>query len=218
MIKEIFIGKKPSDFHMNSIVKAFIVSEIFLWSSWNAIIPIFAIFAATQIQGGNTEIAASSFSGYLIVRVVFELISGRYLSKSKEARKFTVSIAGIILISLGYLGFAITKNVVSLFFFYGLIGMGLGVASPAKNSLFSMHLDKNKEVTEWSIYDGFVFMGMAMSAAIGGFVANRYGFAFLFYLVAVTNLISIIPYVLYSKRRKADKALPFLADVAHGKI
>lgn len=205
MIKEIFIGKRPSDFHMNSVVKAFIISEIFLWSSWNAIIPIFAIFAATQIPGGNTEIAAASFSCYLIVRVIFELISGRYLSRSNEMQKFIVTIMGIILMSLGYLGFAITKNVFSLFVFYSIIGMGLGVASPAKNSLFSTHLDKDKEVTEWSIYDGFVFMGMAMSAAIGGFVANRYGFAFLFNLVAVTNLLSIIPYILYAKRRRTKE-------------
>ena len=193
---------------MNSIVKAFIISEIFLWSSWNAIIPIFAIFAATKIPGGNTEIAAASFSTYLIVRVIFELISGRYLSKSSEMQKFSITIIGIILMSAGYLGFAATKSVFPLFFFNGIIGMGLGIASPAKNSLFSMHLDKDKEVTEWSIYDGFVFMGMAMSATIGGFVANRYGFTFLFYLVAITNLLSIIPYILYAKRRKIKEENP----------
>ncbi|MBF8249891.1 MAG: hypothetical protein HW400_492 [Candidatus Levybacteria bacterium] len=202
MIKEIFLGRKPSDFHMNAVVKAFIISEIFLWSSWNAIIPIFAIFAATKIPGGNTEVAASSFSAYLIVRVIFELISGRYLSRSSEMQKFVVTIIGIILMSGGYVGFALTKNVSSLFLFYGVIGMGLGIASPAKNSLFSSHLDKDKEVTEWSIYDGFVFMGMAMAATIGGFVANRYGFAFLFYLVAITNLLSIIPYILYAEKKK----------------
>lgn len=208
MIKETFIGRKPSDFHMNSIVKAFIISEIFLWSSWNAIIPIFAIFAANRIPGSNTEIAAFSFSFYLIVRVIFELTSGRYLSGSKETQKFTVAIMGIILISVGYVGFALVKNVPSLFIFFGIIGMGLGIASPAKNSLFTTHLDKNKEVTEWSIYDGFVFMGMAMSATIGGFVANRYGFTSLFYLVAITNLLSIIPYILYAKRRKTKEEKP----------
>lgn len=206
MIKEVFIGRKPSHFHMNPIVKAFIISEMFLWSSWNAVTPIFAIFAATKIPGGNTEIAAASFSTYLIVRVIFELISGRYLAKSNEMQKFIVTIIGIILMSAGYVGFALTKNVSSLFIFYGVIGMGLGIASPAKNSLFSSHLDKDKEVTKWSVYDGFVFMGMAMAATIGGFVANRYGFSFLFYLVAITNLISIIPYILYAERRKAKEA------------
>src|SRR3989344_4466188 len=111
MIKEVFLGRKPSHFHMNAVVKAFIISEIFLWSSWNAIIPIFAIFAATQIPEGNTEIAAASFSTYLIVRVVFELISGKYLSHSSEMQKFIVTIIGIILMSGGYLGFALTKDI-----------------------------------------------------------------------------------------------------------
>lgn len=203
MIKEIFLGRKPSHFHINPVVKAFIISEMFLWSSWNAIIPIFAIFAATKIPGGNTEVAASSFSTYLVVRVIFELISGKYLSKSTDMQKFIVTIIGIILMSVGYVGFAMTKDVFSVFVFYGVIGMGLGIASPAKNCLFSSHLDKDKEVTEWSLYDGFVFMGMAMAATIGGFVANRYGFAFLFYLVAITNLLSIIPYILYAEKKKA---------------
>lgn len=202
MIKEAFLGRKPSHFHMNPVVKAFIISEMFLWSAWNAIIPIFAIFAATQIPGGNTEVAASSYSVHLVVRVIFELISGKYLSKSNEMQKFIAAILGIVLMSAGYVGFALTKNVSSIFLFYGVIGMGLGIASPAKNSLFSSHLDKDKEVTEWSIYDGFVFMGMALAATIGGFVANRYGFAFLFYLVAITNLLSIIPYILYAEKKK----------------
>lgn len=203
MIKEIFIGRKPSDFHVNSVVKAFIISEMFLWSSWNAFNPIFAIFAATKIPGSNTEIAAASFSTYLIVRVIFELISGRYLRKSTDIQKLIISILGIILISFGYIGFALTKTIYLLFVFYGVIGMGLGLATPAKNSLFSLHLDKGKEVVEWSLYDGVVFLGMAMSATIGGFIANTYGFTSLFCLIATTNLLSIIPYaLLYSQKEK----------------
>lgn len=202
MIKEIFIGKPLSHFHINPIVKAFIISEIFLWSSWNAIAPIFAIFAANNIPGGNAEIAAASFSTYLVIRVVFELISGRYLSSSSDFQKFMVSIVGMILVSLGYVGFAFTTTILPLFIFYGIVGMGLGIASPAKNSLFSMHLDKNKETTEWGIYDGFVFMGMALSAIAGGFVATRYGFPFLFYVVSFVNLLGIIPYILYIRGGK----------------
>jgi predicted MFS family arabinose efflux permease len=192
---------------MNPVVKAFILSEIFLWSSWNAIIPIFAIFVVSKIPGGNTQIAAASFSTYLISRVIFELISGRYLFESRDTRKFTVTIIGITLISVGYIGFAMAENIASIFIFYSIVGMGLGIASPAKNSLFSTHLDKNREATEWSFYDGFIFMGMAMAATIGGFVASNYGFTFLFYLMAITNILSIIPYILYARRKKEIEAL-----------
>ena len=136
---------------------------------------------------------------YLVARVIFELLSGKFLGRANDKKKIRAIILGTIFMSVGYVGFATTVTVLPLFIFYGIIGMGLGVATPLKNSLFSTHLDKNKEVTEWSIYDGFVFMGMAMSAIIGGFVANRYGFPFLFVAVAATNLLSIIPYLFYGK-------------------
>lgn len=204
MLKEAFIGKPPSHFQINPIVKAFIISEMFLWSSWNAVTPIFAVFATTQITGGSVEVAASSFSIYLIVRVIFELISGRFLAQISQTQKFIVSMIGISFISLGYFGFVFTKTVTPIYIFYAIVGLGLGIASPAKNSLFSTHMDKNKETTEWGLYDGVIFMGMAMSATIGGFVAKSYGFPFLFSVVAVTNLLSIIPYILYisSERKK----------------
>ena len=76
-----------------------------------------------------------------------------------------------------------TKTVIPIFIFYGVIGLGLGISSPVKYSLFSTHLDKNKETSEWGIYDASVFMGMAMSATIGGFIAYRYGFSLLFYIL-----------------------------------
>ena len=109
MLKEFLLGRRPSHFQVNPVVKAFIVSEIIFWSSWNAIMPIFAIFVANKVTGGSTEIAASSFSAYLIARVILEPLSGKYLCKSSEFKKFVISIIGIILVSLGYLGFAFTR-------------------------------------------------------------------------------------------------------------
>lgn len=197
MLKEMFIGRPPSNFQVNPVVKAFIVSETFLWSSWNFVTPIFAIFAANTIPGGSVEIAASAFSAHLIVRVVFELVSGKILLGANDSKKFTMTIAGILLLSLSYLGLSQIQSILFLFIFYGIAGMGLGIASPAKNSLFSMHLDKNKEATEWGIYDATVFMGMALSAALGGFIASAYGFSILFIIATAVNLLGIIPYFLY---------------------
>jgi MFS family permease len=201
MLKEIFIGRRPSDFQINPIIKAFIIAEMLLWSAWNFVTPIFAIFAS-NIKGGGVEIAASAFSAYLIVRVLFELISGKFLSKSGEFKKFIVTIFGMMMISLAYLGFSMTNSIQQVFLFYAVIGVGLGIASPAKNSLFSSHLDKDKETFEWGLADASVFLGMALSAVIGGFVANKYGFQLLFVIAAIVNFLGIIPYVLYIHRER----------------
>jgi len=104
-----------------------------LWSAWNLFTPIFAIFA-NNIPGGSVEIAASAFSTYLVVRVVFELISGRYLTNSGELRKFVITITGMLVMSSAYLGFAFSRSAANIFLFYGLMGVGLGMATPAKNS------------------------------------------------------------------------------------
>ena len=59
-------------------------------------------------------------------------------------------------------------------------GAGLGIASPAKNSLFSIHLDKNKEAIEMGVTDAVVLVCMALAGALGGFIAITYGFKILF--------------------------------------
>src|ERR1035437_8663393 len=137
MLREQFIGRNPSHFSVNRIVEAFIISETFLWSAWNFVTPIFAIFVVTSIKGGNVQIAASAFSVCLIARVLLEIISGKYLGNKSDQYRLFLAISGMIVMSVAYLGFAFSHNILSLFLFYILIGMGFGIASPAKYSLFT---------------------------------------------------------------------------------
>lgn len=207
MLREFFIGRRPSHFHVNPVVKAFIVSECFLWSAWNFIIPIFAIFALNNIIGGKIELAASGYSIHLVFRVIFELIIGKYLSKRPDIQMIRMAIFGILTLSAAYLGFIVTRTIPMFFFFYAVAGIGFGVLSPAKNTLFSTHLDKDKASVEWGIADAAAFMSIALAAALGGFIAGQYGFRVLFILSAIINTISIIPYLLYSRQLKEKESL-----------
>lgn len=203
VLKEQFFGHNPSHFlKVNPIVRAYIISDSFLWSAWNFITPIFAVFATTEIDNGNVEVAAAAFSTYLISRVVFELISGRIAAKSTDKKKIFISTFGILIISLAYIGFSFSYSIPHIFIFYAVAGAGLGIASPAKNSLFSMHLDKNKEATEWSIADAATFISMALSATVGGFIAGEFGFRTLFIIAAFVNLLALPPYLLYIRETK----------------
>jgi len=197
MLKEFFIARRPSHFSVNPLVKVFILSETFLWSGWNLVIPIFAIFAANEIQGSNIKIAATTYSTYLIVRVITELIAGKYLSGKKDAKKIFNTIIGTFIIAVSFIGFGLSNTVLPLFIFFGTIGIGMGISAPAKYSLFSCHLDKGKEAFEWSIYDATIFTGMALSIVLGGFIAAEYGFKLLFFAASLVNFIAIVPYLLY---------------------
>lgn len=202
MLSEIFFGKRPSHFHINPFVKAYIISDILLWSAYNFITPIFAIFIINEITNANIETAAFGYSIYLISRVLFELISGKYLNKSSDNKKLLYTITGISCLSISYIGFYFSYSIIVLFIFYIVSGMGLGIASPAKNALFSIHLDKNKESNEWSLADASAFAAMALATSLGGFFAYQFGFRLLFLLAAVINLLSTIPYVIQLKLKK----------------
>lgn len=198
MLKEPFIGRNPSHFQINRIVESFIISETLLWSAWNFVTPIFAIFVVNNVRGGNIEIAASAFSVCLITRVIFEIITGRYLNNRTDKDKLYLTILGMALMSIAYVGFAFSHTIFYLFLFYALIGMGFGIASPAKYALFTDHIDKNKSSTEWSLYDAITLLGIAAATALGGFIASQYGFSLLFLLASFVNILGIVPYVFAS--------------------
>lgn len=197
--KEAFLGRQPSHFKMNPFVRAFIVAESFMWSAINLSTPIFGIFVAKDVAGGNVETVALSFTVYYVTRVFAELITGRSLEGSNERKKFLMVVLGIITTGISYFGFAYAPTIFLLYLFQGLSGVGLGVLTPPKNALFSTHLDKGRESSEWGVYDATVFVGMGLAAALGGFFAERYGFKPLFIVSSVLIWITIIPYWLYFK-------------------
>lgn len=202
MLREMFLGRNPSNFHINPLIKAFIISETFIWSAWNFVIPIFAVFAATKVTGGGIELAASAYSTWLISRLILEVIVGRYLQRAKLITKFIATITGLILMSLGYIGFAYTTQIIFVYIFFAILGIGFGISSPPKFSIFSTHLDRNKETSEWALYDASVFLFMALSATLGGFVAAKYGFSILFFLSSIVNTLGILPYIFYIQKEK----------------
>lgn len=202
VLKEILIGHRPSHFQFNTVVKAFILSETLLWSGWNFVIPVFPIFAATRIPGGNIVLAATAYSTYLLMRLIFDVISSRYLLQANEMEKFLITILGIIMVSMAFLGFAFSFAISHLFIFYGIAGVGIGIGYPAKLSLFSTHLDKNKETLEWGLSDTAVIGGTALAASLGGFVATEYGFKTLFILASLISVLGTLPYILYLHKDK----------------
>ena len=101
--------------------------------------------------------------------------------------------------SAAYLGFSLTHSILALFSFYSLMGVAFGIASPAKYSLFTDHIDKGKATSEWSLYDAITLLGIAAATALGGFIASQYGFHTLFILASAINFLGIIPYLLYIK-------------------
>jgi len=194
MLIESFLNRHPSHFKGNEAVRAFIFAETLLWSGWNFFFPLIGVFVIEEFDGGSLEAVATAYSFYLISRVGMELLSAKFFVGKGDKLKLSVATVGTLILGLGYLGFLVVDSIPLLFCVYVILGIGLGIASPAKFSLFSVHLDKDKEATEWSVYDATTFVGMAISGIAGGIVASRFGFDVLFIVACFLNLLSILPY------------------------
>lgn len=185
-----------------SIIRSYIISESLVWSAWNAVFPIMAVFITTQVSDGSIESAGIAYSIHLVFRVIFELSVSKLLHSASDRKKFAISVIGLTLMSIAYTGFVFSFNIWIVFALYALLGMGIGIASPAKNSLFAMHLDKHKSAGQWASYDAITFLCTAIASAIGGMFATKFGFDALFALVAILNFLGIIPYIY--KRKVLD--------------
>lgn len=203
MSHEHFISHNPSHFlKADPIVKTFIISECFFCAGWNLITPLFAVFVVENVIAGSIEFAAAGFSLFLIVRVIFELITGNFWAKGSDRKKMILITIGFLINSIAYLGFANSQDITQVFIFYAVLGAGIGISTPTKNSLFSVHLDKNREANEWSIADATAAICMALATTLGGFIAATYGFRLLFIVGAVVNILAILPYLLVYLKKK----------------
>ena len=108
-------------------------------------------------------------------------------------------------LSCCYLLVAAFPTLITIYIFFIIAGISFGISSPAKFSLFSINLDKNKEVPTWGAYHMVTLTGMGVATSIGGFVANEFGFRVLFALASAVNFLGILPYVLYDREHKTHK-------------
>ncbi len=205
MLKEFLSGHKPSHFSPNIFVRSVIVAETIFWASQNLFGPIFAIFVATKIAGGNIETAASVISLYWIVRIMLELFSTIFFNKPKESTRLLLVMFGMFFCGVAQLLFISAETMGHIYVIYSLIGIGIGLAAPQRNYLFSAHLDKNQETSEWGAYDVIVFIGIAMATTLGGFIATQYGFKTLFLVSGIFCIISVLPYTFLYIKLLANK-------------
>lgn len=181
---------------MNKVIRSFIISEFFFWSAWNAVVPIFTVFVIKAYPGSNIAYGTAAYSCHLVFRIFTELLIGRRLSSVSDTMRIFLTITGIVITSIAYVGFAFYGAMIMLFVLYAIAGVGFGIASPAKYSLFSMHLDKKKEAYEWSIYDVVSLGGTAASSLACGFIIHIFGFQTLFAAAALFNFIGALPFIL----------------------
>ncbi|MFH1671459.1 MAG: MFS transporter [Candidatus Portnoybacteria bacterium] len=200
---------------MNKIISFLILSDIALVGGFGFIAPIFAIFLTERIEGGNIEVAGYAAAVYWIVKSLIVIPIGRYLDKNHgEKDDFWFIVIGNILASLVVFGYIFSRLPWHIYVLEGLYAVGAAMNIPAYTAVFTRHIDKGKEASDWGIRSSLIGLGAGASGALGGIIANKFGFDALFIGVGIFVLLSAaLPFFIKREFFSSDGRAPRTPEI-----
>ena len=166
---------------INHVIRTLVISDFFVNSGFSIFGPVFAVFVTKQIGGGSLEVIGFATAIFQIFKSALQIPIARYLDKNHgEFDDFYSMILGtslIVLVPFAYL-FATTAN--HIYIIQAVYGIGAAFTIPPWYAIFSRHLDKMRENVEWSMDSIAIGVGAAGAAAIGGILAQKFGFQLVF--------------------------------------
>jgi len=178
---------------VNKVVRILVLGDIMFFSAFGLIGPIFAIFITNQIVGATVATAGFAATINLLARALLQMPVARYIDRRKgEKDDFIFMVAGSTLISIVPFAYFFVSTPLHLYLAQVVLGIGGALANPGWYAIFTRHIDKNKEGTEWTLENVGVGLAAAGTAAIGGVLAQHFGFHNLFLIVGIVSLLGLI--------------------------
>jgi len=202
---------------INKVVKTMIASDVALLTGFGFVSPIFAIFITQRITAGNTleaaKIAGFTMGIYWGLKSILQIPFGKYLDKTEgEKDDLWFVVIGNVLAALAVFGYIFSSLPWHIYLCQGIYSLGMAMNIPGWCAIFTRHIDKGKEAFEWSTRSALVGIGVAASGALGGLIAAKFGFNFLFIGVGIfASASAILPLLVYKELVPKGRAFPWFS-------
>ena len=180
-------------YFVNKVIRVLVLGDIMFFSAYGLINPIFAVFITNQIAGATIATVGFATTISLLVRALLQMPIARYVDRHKgEKDDFIFMVAGSTLISIVPFAYFFITTPLHLYLAQIVLGIGGALANPGWYAIFTRHIDKNKEGTEWTLENTGVALAAAGTATIGGLLAQNFGFHNLFLIVGIVSLLGLV--------------------------
>ncbi|MFA4999671.1 MAG: MFS transporter [Parcubacteria group bacterium] len=187
---------------INPVVRFLILSDTIMVGASGLLGPIFALFIADFIQGGNEMVAGLAAGIYLIAKSVFQIPIAYLIDKIRgEKDDFWLMFIFSLIIALSPLLYLIVNTPLELYVVQFILGVCTAFTFPTFMAIFTKHIDRGREGTEWGAYFTLTDLISAALAALGGYIASTNGFRPLiiivvgFSIIGAFMLFPIRPYI-----------------------
>ncbi len=181
---------------MHKVLKILIVSSIFYNFAAGMFGPIYAIFV--QDIGGSILTASTAWAIYTFFIGILLLGFGSLSDRFSKRKLF---IVGRIVNTIGVAGYIFVGNPIQMYVVQGVLGIAIALMNPTFEAIFSRSLDKGKESREWSLWEGSIYVGIAIASLLGGTIASVYGFKTLFIIMTIISAVSTVVSTLLLKKK-----------------
>jgi MFS family permease len=168
---------------INRVIRTLVLADFFVNAGFSVFGPVVAIFITKQIAGGTIEAIGFGAALVQICKVIVEFPLARYLDRNHgEYDDFYSLIFGSVLIAIVPFAYLWASSITHIYFIQALYGVGIAFVIPPWYAIFSRHLDKMHESFEWTLDSISIGLAAAGAAALGGIIAQRFGFEAVFVL------------------------------------
>lgn len=177
----------------NRVIKYLILSDLSFWTGWGLINPIFAVFIVERIQGGNVFIVGLASAIFLITKSLIRVPIGIFLDISpSEKDDYFSLVIGLLIAAFVPFGYIFATLPLHIFVLQAILGIGLAVSFSGWTGIFTRHIGKGRESTDWGIHATSIGLGMGVAGAVGGWAVNHFGFTPVFVMVGIFGLIGVL--------------------------
>ena len=185
---------------MNRVIRLLLWLDGFFFFSIGLLGPIYAIFVE-QI-GGDILDAGITFAVYSVGIGVFAWLVSRLEDRIKYQPTFL--LIGYTIRALGIAGYLFVHSPTQLFLVQAVLAIGIALNSPVYDALFSRNIDQNKSARQWGDWEAMQYITTGISAIVGAWIADYFGFRALLITMFVVALLS--PVILLFNQRQLDEA------------
>lgn len=158
--------------------------------------PIYALFV--EDVGGNLLYASLTGGVFAFAAGLTTLFAGKFADKHKRD-EILVAI-GYSIMGLGFFLYIFANSIWFLFAIEIILGFSEAFYSPSFDALFSRHITRKKAGREWGAWESMNYFSIALGAAIGGIIVNKFGFNVVFIIMSTLCFASAI-YIFRLRKR-----------------
>jgi len=170
--------------------------------------PVFAVYVTRELTGASVQTVGFAIALYAVVKSVVQIPLARWLDRRVgEDDDFYVILIGSGISTIYSLGLIFITHDWHLYILAAMNGVGGACLMAAYYAVFSHHIDKDSEGFEWSLMSVWgLTISVAIGGAVGGVMAEHFGFAMTFLFAALLHLAaSGLMVILYSQLKTFRK-------------